>query len=332
MPGDLILLTGATGFVGFATLRAALRHGYRVRAAVRSEKKLETVRSNPTLKDVSEDQLSFVVVPDFLADGAFDDAVKDVKYILHIASPIPRPEITGDDDLDAEFIQPAIQATLGVFRSARKSGNNVQRIVVTSSAAALVPMSVMAGQNSDEVFGPDSRGEALPSPYMNNTQAAYAASKILALKHAEEFIASEKPSFDAVHIHPTIVLGRDELALTSKDVDSGSNHYGLAPVLGVHNPDAFPVSIIHIEDVALAHIRALDSKVAGNQSFMLSNVGDEGYSVRIPSPQYRIHHSLPRSFANVTLRSGTTPRALLRSTSPRQSRRASCLTTGLPHP
>lgn len=221
------------------------------------------------------------MISDFLAEGAFDEAVKGVKYILHIASPIPKPEITGEDDLDAEFVQPAIQATLGIFRSARKAGT-VQRVVVTSSAAALVPLSAMLGQAQDDVVGPNSRGEALPSPYMKNTQAAYAASKILALKHGEDFITSEKPGFDAIHIHPVIVLGRDELALTAKDVDSGSNHYGLAPVLGIKNPDAFPVSVTHIDDVALAHIRALDSKVAGNQSFILSNTGEEGYSVGSP--------------------------------------------------
>ena len=90
MAGELILLTGSTGFVGFETLRQALKHGYKVRAVVRSEQKAETVRSNPTLKDVSEDQLSFVVIPDLLAEGVFDEVVKDVDYIVLVASPVPR--------------------------------------------------------------------------------------------------------------------------------------------------------------------------------------------------------------------------------------------------
>ena len=83
--GDLVLLTGATGLVGFAVLRAALKKGYKIRAAVRSEAKAETVRSNPTLKDISKDQLSFVIVPDILPDGAFDEAANGVKYILQVA-------------------------------------------------------------------------------------------------------------------------------------------------------------------------------------------------------------------------------------------------------
>jgi len=277
MAGDLVLLTGATGFVGFATLRATLKHGYKVRAAVRSEKKAEAVRSNPTLKDFSEEHLSFVVVPDFLVDGAFDEAVKDVKYIIHVASPIPKSELTGDDDLDAELVQPAIQGTISVFKSAQKA-RTVKRIVVTSSGVALIPISAFSG--SDEVFGPDHRGEALPSPYMKNTQVAYVVSKVLALKHAEDFIASEEPAFDAIHIHPALVLGRDDLALTTKALNSGSNRNALAPVLGEHKKESYPVSVVHVEDVALAHVRALDPKIAGNQSFMLSNTGEEGYSVR----------------------------------------------------
>ena len=278
MAGDLVLLTGATGFVGFAVLRAALQHGYKIRAAVRSEEKAETVRSNPTLKDVSEDQLSFVVVPDFLKEGAFDDAVKDVKYILHVASPIPLKHITGDDDLDAFFVEPAIQGTMGVLRSAHKAGT-VKRIVVTSSAAAIIPPSLMMGETSDDIVTPESRVDAAPSPYMNNTQVAYAASKVLALKHAEEYVAKEKPSFDVIHIHPTVVLGRNELALTSKDVDSGSCEYALGLAVGRKSEHPWPIAVTHIEDVALSHIRSLNPEVAGNQSFLLSNSGKEGYEV-----------------------------------------------------
>jgi nucleoside-diphosphate-sugar epimerase len=134
MAGDLVLLTGATGLVGFAVLRAALEKGYKIRAAVRSEEKAETVRSNPTLQHISAEQLSFVIVPDILVDGAFDAAAKSVKYILHVASPIPAPHITGEDDLDGIIVQPAIQGTMGIFKSARQA-RTVQRIVVTSSAA-----------------------------------------------------------------------------------------------------------------------------------------------------------------------------------------------------
>lgn len=326
--GDLVLLTGATGLVGFAVLRAALKKGYKIRAAVRSEAKAETVRSNPTLKDISKDQLSFVIVPDILPDGAFDEAAKGVKYILHVASPVPAPHITGEDDLHAVLVEPAIQGTMGIFKSARKAGT-VQRIVITSSAAALISMQAMMGQASeDHAFGPDDRVDPLPPPYLNNPQAAYNASKVLALKHAEEYVANEKPEFDAIHIHPSVVLGRDELALTAKDLDKGSNHFALAPVLGENAPTPFPVAICHIDDVAEAHVRALDPKVEGNQSFLLCCTGDEGYEVRIDRfPDCSLCKTLSTN-TRLCHSSGKTSKCTRPNTSRKQSRKACFPTVG----
>lgn len=50
MADDLVLLTGATGHLGFKVLRSALEAGYTVRAAVRSEQKATILKSNRVLK------------------------------------------------------------------------------------------------------------------------------------------------------------------------------------------------------------------------------------------------------------------------------------------
>ena len=34
------------------------------------------------------DDLEVILVEDILVEGAFDEALKDVKYVLHIASPL----------------------------------------------------------------------------------------------------------------------------------------------------------------------------------------------------------------------------------------------------
>ena len=160
---------------------------------------------------------------------------------------ISRPELSGEDDLTKELVNPALHATTGIFKSAHKYGTNVKRIVVTSSVAALVPVTAYAG--SDEVWTPDHRFEPVPEPYFNNVQVAYSTAKSLALKVAEDFIAKEKPSVDAIHIHPALVLGRDELALTPKALDQGSNHYALAAPLGITNTEGFPAVVTHIDEV-----------------------------------------------------------------------------------
>lgn len=90
MERDLVLITGATGLIGFRTLLDLLLHGYRVRAVVRSEAKKQIILTNKALKtlDASID-LSFVVVSNIEVEGAYDEAVQDVDYVIHIASPVP---------------------------------------------------------------------------------------------------------------------------------------------------------------------------------------------------------------------------------------------------
>lgn len=58
-----------------------------MRGAVRREAQIAELKAVPILKPYL-DNLEIVVVPDILADGAFDDAAKDATYILHIASPL----------------------------------------------------------------------------------------------------------------------------------------------------------------------------------------------------------------------------------------------------
>jgi nucleoside-diphosphate-sugar epimerase len=268
----VVLLTGATGHVGFATLKALLQHGYTVHAAVRSEAKASLVRSALAGR-VEEGQLEFIIVPDFLQDGAFDKAAKGMKYIVHVASPLPSNASEGDD-LEEALVKPAVQGTLGVFESAQKAGT-VQRIVVTSSNAATVPLAVLMGQDDGQIYGPDYRSDYLEAPYMNQPAVGYVASKIAALKRAEEYIATRKPGFDAIHIHPSYVEGRNELTTTIKDFELGTNAFILAPVLGRTTKDPKAPSVVHVDDVALAHVLALDPKIQGNQSFLLASSGQD---------------------------------------------------------
>ncbi len=53
MSGDLVLVTGATGYLGYLTVVDLLRSGYRVRAAVRSMEKAKGILSAPSLKSIS---------------------------------------------------------------------------------------------------------------------------------------------------------------------------------------------------------------------------------------------------------------------------------------
>jgi nucleoside-diphosphate-sugar epimerase len=274
MSGDLILLTGATGLVGFRTLRTALEHGYRVRAVVRNEAKADAVRTNKAV-NAAPGQLEFVVVPDFLEDGAFDEAVQNVRHIIHVASPVPKEGLTGVDDLEAKFIQPAVRGTLAMLESAQKAVS-VKRVVVTSSMVATLPLDVLFGNPSMEIFGPEYRADNIPAPYMNNPSVAYVASKIAALKYAEKWASENKPAFDVVHVHPSFVIGRDDMTSTTKGFATSTNALTMDLVLGKNEELPRLFATVH---VALAHVKALGDGVVGNQSFLLSNSDEEGVQV-----------------------------------------------------
>ncbi len=122
MAGDLVLLTGVTGFVGYLTLIELLKNGYYVRAAVRSIQKTEKLRNTPSFKAIAptDEQLLFVLVPDMTVKGAFDEVVKGVKYIIYVASLIPSfgdGVVPALEELEGLFVKPARDGIINLLES-----------------------------------------------------------------------------------------------------------------------------------------------------------------------------------------------------------------------
>lgn len=267
MAAELILLTGGTGHVGHRTLIEALSKGYRVRAAVRSEARIAELKAAKSSQSYL-DQLSFILVPDIEKDGAFDEAVKDVDFIVHVASPLPRPS----DDAEANIIRPAIRGTLSILYSALKQPS-IKRVVLTSSVVAVLPATSFS-PSVPEAFTADSVQPDPQGPYENDF-TAYIASKKLALNRTRDFVAREQPHFTVVNVMPAFVIGKNELATTPESVLSGSNQFPMVPVMGQHNPAGLPASVCHVDDVAFVHIASLDPKIDGNRNFGVEYRGDK---------------------------------------------------------
>jgi nucleoside-diphosphate-sugar epimerase len=258
MASPLILITGGTGHVGFAVLLKALTSGYRVRAAVRSSTKQETVSSNPFVRALGlpASALTFTIVPDLTATGAYNNAVKDVDFIIHVASPIPPGNLTTEDEFEDRLIKPAVDGTLGILTSASKS-SSVQRIVITSSIAAIVSFETLMGEMSpSDIVNANSRTEDPTGP-MTNEFAAYSASKVKALNATEKWMKENEPGFDVVHILPSGVMGRNDLILKVEDALSGTNAWILGAVLGNKSEMKLPGSTVHNADVARLHVEAV---------------------------------------------------------------------------
>lgn len=272
MSRPTILITGANGFIGFASLVQALRSGYDVKATVRRESAVDDIKSAPSIKPYL-DRVSFEIVPDTSVPGAFDKVLKDerISYIVHIASPLP---IFESKDWERDIVQPAIRTTMTVLHSA-KIHPHIKRIVITSSLAAVTHPSAHDGKDP-EIFNANSRTPD-PEPPYENILHSYAVSKIKAFNATERFIQDQKPHFTVVNIFPSYVVGKHELANTPEKIRTGSNDVALNPIFGIEEANGRTGDAVHIDDVAYLHIATLDeAKIEGNRNFGANSHGYDG--------------------------------------------------------
>lgn len=136
----LVLLTGATGFVGAHVLDQLLGLAkYRVLAPVRSTTKAKYFLDKYA-KEISAGTLTFVTNPDLSAPHALDSTLKDnkISYIIHLASPY----FTTSSNPIEELVKPAVNATRNVLLSALTYGeSDLKRLTVLSSFASVVDLS-----------------------------------------------------------------------------------------------------------------------------------------------------------------------------------------------
>lgn len=262
MPGQHVLVSGATGHIGFRVVIEALLAGYQVRAQTRNEAGIAKIKASPSVQPYLN-KLDFVLVPDIEVAGAWDEAVKDVEYVIHVASPIAHQKVPiKDDEWDSRVISPAVRGTLSLLESAAKVGSSIHRVVITSSVVAIAPWAELFAE-SGAVFNEESRATLPRGPY-GSLFEAYSASKVAALLEAESFIAHEKPHFDVVHVGPTFTIGKNELVTDAEDILVGTNGSAFGHVLG-KAVGPTPSMSVHVNDIAKVHVLALDPKVPGGK-------------------------------------------------------------------
>ncbi|KAK1244023.1 hypothetical protein MKX08_002161 [Trichoderma sp. CBMAI-0020] len=262
MAGDLVLLTGGTGMIGFKTLVEVLKAGYKVRAAVRNQAGFDRIASlKPLAPYVSN--LESIIVPDIAAPGAYDEAVKGVKYVVHVASPLAQPVDT-EEGFQSEVIQPAIRGTLGILEAAHKT-TGIERIVITASILSVASFeSLASGVKTDE----RTRAVNTVGPYASAVNA-YQVSKALAFEATNKFIAEKKPAFSVINIMPAFVIGRDDTITDASNIVRGSNAFLIGPLLGHARDQPLIGAVVHVDDVAKMHVQSLDSSIVkGNEDFL----------------------------------------------------------------
>jgi hypothetical protein len=81
-------------------------------------------------------------------------------------------------------------------------------------------------------------------------------------------MTEHKPSFNVINIEPVFILGRDETATDPSGLLRGANGILMGPALGHPSDRSYPGIPVHVDDVAMMHVRSLDLSISGNQDYL----------------------------------------------------------------
>ncbi|KAJ6119191.1 hypothetical protein N7523_003471 [Penicillium sp. IBT 18751x] len=262
MAAGLIFITGATGFVGSATALAALKAGYKLRVCLR--KPSEALEA--ALSEYSQN-VEYVIVPDITDETAFRGKLDGVDYVLHLASPLTH-------GIEKEsYFGPAVKGTTAVLNEATRVPS-IKKVVITSSVAALIPLNgvpqggVIKEDNDWDLSVDENADFTDPSNPAGTPMRLYCASKLLANNATWNFWKTSKPHYALVTIHPTFVFGHNPVQTSAEQISSSSN--GLLWQTIMTGSPVGSVTGVHIQDVADAHVRALNPEIADGSKYLIS--------------------------------------------------------------
>jgi dihydroflavonol-4-reductase len=214
------LITGASGFVGSAVVRAALEEGLEVRALVRPT----SPRCNLAELDVE------IVEGDLLDAEAMERALGGVRYLFHVAADYrlwaPDPDAV---------IRTNVEGTRIVMEAALR--RCVERIVYTSSVATLKPADGVGLAGEEQRLAE------------RDAIGAYKRSKIAAERLVERMVAEGLP---AVVVHPSTPIGPRDIRPTPTGRIVVAAASGRMPAFVETG-----LNLVGVDDVGSGHLLAL---------------------------------------------------------------------------
>ncbi len=221
-----ILITGATGYLGGAILREALKQDHAIRALCRR-------KPEPgTLPDGVEIAPGSLLDPDSLTQAA-----QGCDAVIHSAGLVSIWRRNPDD-----FFTVNVQGTDNLFEASVKAG--VSRIVYTSSFFALGP--------TDE--------RPVDETWRNDIQhTGYARSKALAHQRMEQWL---ERGADIVSLYPALIYGPGKKT-QGNHITQMTQDFLDRKIPGVLGKGDKRLTFSYVDDVAKGHLLALERGIKG---------------------------------------------------------------------
>jgi dihydroflavonol-4-reductase len=238
----LALVTGASGFVGSAVVRAALGAGHPVRALVRASSR----RDNLDGLDVE------IAEGDILDVESLERAMAGVRCLFHVAADY---RLWARDP--GEIVRTNVDGTRNVMEAAQRAG--VERIVYTSSVATLAPTT--NGTPADECRVLEEHAAI----------GAYKRSKVAAEQLVQLFVRRSR--LPAVIVNPSTPIGPRDLKPTPTGRVILEAARGRIPAYVDTG-----LNLVHVDDVAQGHIAAMargktgERYILGGSNVLLANL------------------------------------------------------------
>ncbi len=228
-PSRRALITGATGFVGSAVVRAALERDFTLQVLVRPKSDRRNLSGLPV--DIIEG--------DLCQPASLEAALSGCPVLFHVAADY---RLWARDP--GEIYRANIDGTRNLMRAALDAG--IERVIYTSSVATL-------GQCADG----SPADETTPS-HLADMIGPYKKSKFLAEQMVQEMVAEQ--DLPAVIVNPSAPIGPRDI----KPTPTG-RMIALAARGGMPAYVDTGLNIVHVDDVAQGHMLAFEKGTIGER-------------------------------------------------------------------
>lgn len=260
--GDLILVTGATGWVGSHIVNTALQFGLGVRLAVRNEAKAQGLITAMRTKYGSGAHIEVALLADANQIGAYDEIVQGVQGIIHSAANM---SLSSDYE---EVVTGAVQGYKTLLEAAHSQGKAIKRVILTSSSFAVADSNLDSNKPVQRLnvnsWNQETANQAKTNP---NALNVYVASKVESERFAWNFVETHKPAFILNTVCPSVCWG--EKVIGTEYLSSGQVVRKVAfeadqVITGILTSQYF----VDVNDVALLHILAATKEDIVNERIL----------------------------------------------------------------